>query len=183
FNAPHTHSTTPPIDNCGNGDCSLASQGTIMSYCHTCPGGMTNIALDLHTRIINENILPYLNANQGCIPLAYDVAIQLQPSAGSAPQGSTIQISVGATGGPPLTYQWRKNQINLSNGTHFSGVRTPTLTITNLQFTDSGNYDCVVSGACSSVNTSATSLTVVVPAPVVTSQPAAQSVCDGNSAR
>jgi hypothetical protein len=62
FNAPHTHSMTPPIDGCGNSDCSLAAQGTIMSYCHTCAGGMTNIRLDLHARVINERILPYLNS-------------------------------------------------------------------------------------------------------------------------
>lgn len=46
--SPHTHSTTPPIDNCGNGDCAEAWGGTIMSYCHTCSGGMSNIVLSFH---------------------------------------------------------------------------------------------------------------------------------------
>ncbi|NBP52453.1 MAG: hypothetical protein EBU70_14955, partial [Actinobacteria bacterium] len=48
FGAPHTHSMSPPADGCGNDDCSLASQGTIMSYCHICPGGMANVALRFH---------------------------------------------------------------------------------------------------------------------------------------
>jgi hypothetical protein len=48
FGAPHTHNYDPPLDGCGNGDCALAAEGTIMSYCHTCPGGLSNIALSFH---------------------------------------------------------------------------------------------------------------------------------------
>jgi hypothetical protein len=44
FNAIHTHDYNPPIDPCGLGNCSNPA-GTIMSYCHTCPGGMSNISL------------------------------------------------------------------------------------------------------------------------------------------
>jgi hypothetical protein len=31
-----------------------------MSYCYACPGGMSNIALELGERVVNEAILPYL---------------------------------------------------------------------------------------------------------------------------
>jgi hypothetical protein len=48
FGAPHTHSQQPPIDGCGNGDCSSAYGGTIMSYCHTCSGGLSNVAMRFH---------------------------------------------------------------------------------------------------------------------------------------
>jgi hypothetical protein len=48
FAAPHTHQVTPPLDGCGNGDCSGAWEGTIMSYCHGCDGGMSNINLRYH---------------------------------------------------------------------------------------------------------------------------------------
>lgn len=50
FSTTHTHNYDPPIDGCGLDpqDCSLAAQGTIMSYCHTCSPGMANIALTLH---------------------------------------------------------------------------------------------------------------------------------------
>ena len=46
FGALHTHSHPESPEQCGNGDCSLAGSGTIMSYCHTCPGGMSNITLE-----------------------------------------------------------------------------------------------------------------------------------------
>ena len=48
FGAPHTHDHSPPADGCGAGDCSLAWTGTIMSYCHGCDGGMSNISLRFH---------------------------------------------------------------------------------------------------------------------------------------
>lgn len=55
FGTLHTHDGYDPvIDNCGNGDCSQAYGGTIMSYCHTCPGGMNNIVLGFHPRVITH---------------------------------------------------------------------------------------------------------------------------------
>ena len=65
FGTLHTHDGyDPPIDNCGNGDCTGASEGTIMSYCHVCPGGMSNIVLRFHELVIDV-ILSYLDGN-GC---------------------------------------------------------------------------------------------------------------------
>lgn len=54
FGSLHTHDGYhPPIDGCGNGDCSQPVS-TIMSYCQLCPGGFTNIQLRLHPRVIEE---------------------------------------------------------------------------------------------------------------------------------
>ena len=43
LSAYHTHDIG--VDGCGSGDCSLARDGTIMSYCHLCSGGVGNINL------------------------------------------------------------------------------------------------------------------------------------------
>ncbi len=55
FGANHTHSYCPPLDkcytNCQSG--TVCSQGTLMSYCHTCPGGMNNIDLYFHPVVAN----------------------------------------------------------------------------------------------------------------------------------
>lgn len=64
LSAPHTHNTDwfdPPLDGCGLGDCSNAWGGTIMSYCHTCEGGMSNIVLDYHSAISGV-MLDYLDS-------------------------------------------------------------------------------------------------------------------------
>ncbi len=47
----HTHDYSPVIDGCGNNDCTAAWGGTIMSYCHQCSGGMTNLVLTFHPRV------------------------------------------------------------------------------------------------------------------------------------
>lgn len=54
FGASHTHDLNPPADNCGNGDCSSPRGGTIMSYCHTCSGGISNIQMNFHERTESE---------------------------------------------------------------------------------------------------------------------------------
>ncbi len=68
FGTGHTHdSYTPVIDGCGNGDCSAAFGGTIMSYCHTCAGGLGNIVLQFHPRV-QDTVVAYLDAIEadGC---------------------------------------------------------------------------------------------------------------------
>ncbi len=63
FGTGHTHDLdwyNPTIDDCGGGDCSSPFGGTIMSYCHTCPGGLTNMQLHFHPRII-ETVNNYLD--------------------------------------------------------------------------------------------------------------------------
>jgi hypothetical protein len=41
FGSPHTHDFSPPIDQCAFGIC--ITDGTLMSYCHLCPGGLASI--------------------------------------------------------------------------------------------------------------------------------------------
>ncbi len=51
FGAEHTHELCPPLDECFDSACvasTSCSQGTIMSYCHTCAGGTSNINLNFH---------------------------------------------------------------------------------------------------------------------------------------
>lgn len=69
----HTHDYSPPIDGCGNGDCSAAYGGTILSYCSMCSGGMSNIVLSYH-ELVQEVIEDYL-ANDVPCPLDCDLAI------------------------------------------------------------------------------------------------------------
>ncbi|MEY3143392.1 MAG: hypothetical protein RLY21_1885 [Planctomycetota bacterium] len=56
FGGVHTHSLIPPVDGCGSTppDCSSAAQGTLMSYCGFCAGGIANIALEFHPQNITN---------------------------------------------------------------------------------------------------------------------------------
>ncbi len=68
FGTGHTHNYDPPIDNCGNGDCADAFGGTIMSYCHTCSGGLTNIVLGFHPRV-QDVIIGFMDSIEGSCSL------------------------------------------------------------------------------------------------------------------
>lgn len=82
FGSGHTHDGyTPPIDGCGTGDCSLALDSSIMSYCHQCPGGISNMDMRFGPRV-EDRILEYLNSaacdlTAGPAPIALDDAFQV----------------------------------------------------------------------------------------------------------
>lgn len=80
----------------------------------------------------------------GCIA----PSITSHPAPVSVNAGQTATFAVAASGTTPLTYQWQKNSVNLSNGGDISGVTTTTLTIANCEEADEGNYRCVVTNAC-----------------------------------
>jgi len=78
------------------------------------------------------------------LPNAYTFGVppslQLQPLSQSVVLGSNVQFQVQATGAAPLTYQWQFNGANLLNLPGFSGVRTPTLSLSNLASFEGGTY-------------------------------------------
>lgn len=142
FGAPHTHQQNPPVDNCGNGDCTLAFGGTIMSYCHGCPGGMTNIVLGFADQTINNHVLPYLDS-VNCPLIASPVVIDEHPDDLDLCEGQTAKLNAAASGTEPITYQWFKD------GESIDGATEPTLVIEDVSFTDEGEYLVVASNGCS----------------------------------
>jgi hypothetical protein len=82
--------------------------------------------------------------------------VTAQPTNQSALYGSTVAISASITGTQPLTCQWWKNGTNLVDGGRLSGTTTATLTISNVQPGDLGNYTLVVTNAYgAAINTTA----------------------------
>ena len=114
-------------------------------------------------------------------------AITVQPVATqTACTGTNVSFSVTATG-TGLTYQWRKNGVNLLNGgqlngTVVSGATTNTLTLSIVSATDAANYTVVVSGSCPPAVTSAAGALVIATAPTITTQPANVTACLGSTA-
>ncbi|HEX7862942.1 MAG TPA: LamG-like jellyroll fold domain-containing protein [Verrucomicrobiae bacterium] len=76
--------------------------------------------------------------------------ITQQPASTVAAAGGTARLSVVATGSS-LTYQWRKNGRNLSNGGNVSGATSPNLTISNFGDTDVAVYNVAVFSPAGSV--------------------------------
>jgi hypothetical protein len=80
--------------------------------------------------------------------------ITQQPQSQSVPENSSVMFTVGVTGSPAPTYQWRKDGVNIS------GATQPLLILDNLQSADAGNYSVVVTNASGSVTSANATLTV-----------------------
>jgi hypothetical protein len=81
-----------------------------------------------------------------------------QPANQSTIVGSSATFTVLAAGSLPLSYQWSFNGTNVINGATASS-----LTISNAQFTDAGNYSVTVTNAYGSATSSNALLTVNPP--------------------
>ncbi|MCX6926489.1 MAG: immunoglobulin domain-containing protein, partial [Verrucomicrobia bacterium] len=85
--------------------------------------------------------------------------ITSQPTNQKLIEGGTAIFTVGAGGTPPLGYQWQ------FNGTNIDGANGVSLTLSNVQFTQAGNYAVWVTNAYGSSLSSNALLTVNPPPP------------------
>jgi fibronectin-binding autotransporter adhesin len=109
------------------------------------------------TGLMSGNAIVSINASP---------SISVNPVSGSAPVGSSKNLSVTASG-IGLSYQWRRAGTNLLNGGTISGATTGTLNINPVALGDAENYDVIVSGTCTPPATSSVAaLTVTLPSNV-----------------
>ncbi|MFZ0828064.1 MAG: immunoglobulin domain-containing protein [Verrucomicrobiia bacterium] len=87
-------------------------------------------------------------------------AIIVQPTNQTAGLGSTVTLTVLATGTAPLSYQWQMNETNLVDGGQFSGSISNILIISNVQLTNDGTYTVTITNLAGSVTSSNALLTV-----------------------
>jgi Abnormal spindle-like microcephaly-assoc'd, ASPM-SPD-2-Hydin/Protein of unknown function (DUF1573)/Immunoglobulin I-set domain len=105
--------------------------------------------------------------------------ISTQPANQTVTAGQTATFTVVAAGTAPLSYQWRKNGVNIAGATAAS-YTTPVTTTA-----DSGStFALVVSNTAGTVTSAAATLTVnpAPVAPTITTQPANQTVTAGQTA-
>ena len=100
-------------------------------------------------------------------------SITIQPAAVNACEGTNASFSVTAVG-TGLTYQWRKNGVNIG------GATGSVLTLTGITPLSAGNYDVIINGTCGNITSNAAALTVALN-PVITAQPFDQQVCEGSN--
>lgn len=99
--------------------------------------------------------------------------ITLNPVSRTISTGSSVQLSVAASGTAPLSYQWRINDIF-----DILGATNPVFIISNAQLTHAASYLCVVSNPAGSAKSAAAVITVLLK-PVVTTSPISQVVTAG----
>ncbi len=102
--------------------------------------------------------------------------ITAQPVSAAVNDGDDVSFSVTATGAGTITYQWR------FNGSVIAGETASTLTLSAVAPARAGTYDVLVSNAAGTVASSPATLTVALRPPIITVQPASQSIASGSSA-
>ena len=104
--APHTHSIG--VDDCAGGDCSVTPNGTIMSYCHLCDGGIANMRMEF----CPENIVN-INSTFDTVSCNYEVseATRVMADAATTYEGLSVAIDaaandvgIGCTGSDILSF-------------------------------------------------------------------------------
>jgi uncharacterized repeat protein (TIGR03803 family) len=124
-------------------------------------------------------------AGEGAIfRLSINASLQItrQPQPQLAFLGDTVCFSVATFGSLPVSYQWRKNGINLTDAGSLSGSNTRTLQLTNITIADAANYSVVVSNASGAVTSASARLEVIVSPPYIVSGPDDQTVLVGAAA-
>jgi GH25 family lysozyme M1 (1,4-beta-N-acetylmuramidase) len=80
--------------------------------------------------------------------------ITSQPASQQVLAGATVSLGITETGLGPVTYQWQNDGTNLADGGAFSGSATASLSVSNIQAGQMGNYSVVVSNAYGAVTSS-----------------------------
>jgi glucose/arabinose dehydrogenase len=99
--------------------------------------------------------------------------ITQQPQSQTVPAGQPVTFTVSASGTPPLSYRWQRNQVDIP------GATSPSYTIASVTAGDNGaRFRCVVSNAAGTASSNEAILTVTGNAPptATITQPAAGSV-------
>lgn len=152
FNANPTYQQVPFTAN--NGRIAGAGNYTVL----------TGLASDSFViRSAEFNTRAGINAIQ-IVPRATPIGPTIDPLlACSTYTGGTARFSANAAGVLPMTFQWKKGSVLLTDGGNISGSTTSNLVITGVSGSDVGSYSVVVTGPNGSTTSTSASLNVVTP--------------------
>jgi len=116
--------------------------------------------LSLYNRTLTDQEVwsIYLASSSGKCVAGNQPFVLLQPTNVTASGGANVSLACTAGGALPLSYQWRRDNMDLP------GATSSTLNFPNVQVGHSGTYSVLVSNAFGTVLSSNATLTVLVPA-------------------
>lgn len=94
--------------------------------------------------------------------------ITLHPVSQIVCEHTSPVFTVTATGATPLTYRWYKDGVFIANSSDYSGARSNTLTVIDVELSDAGNYYCIVSDRYRNKTSSDTATLIINKIPVAT---------------
>jgi hypothetical protein len=100
------------------------------------------------------------NSAMAALTVVLPPVVTQQPQSQSVLSYQSASFTVSASGTGPLSYQWRKNGVNLVDGGNVSGSTSTNLTMASVSVSDAGNYDVIVSNPYATTNSSVAVLVV-----------------------
>lgn len=189
--------TSNPSDTVGEGSVTFTvldgegkqigtAQGTVTSGTASASFSLSGVASGNYTVSVS-----YSDSNgnfsdagdtSGTLAVLQAPKVTTNPSNETAPAGVAAVFTAAASGNPTPTVQWQITTDGGKTWTAISGATSTTLTLQNVQTSQSGDeYQAVFSNSLGSVTSSAATLTVPI-APIVTSNPSNQTVSAGSNA-
>lgn len=130
-------------------------------------GGLFDTAGDQVSRYWASWVTATLNLNE-------------QPASQTTCVGNPVVFHVSATGDEPITFQWRRNGVDLTDGGNIAGATTNSLSVVPQSDVDAGVYDAVVTNTCDPLVSEPAVLGYV--SPTITQQPTDTLGCLGAAA-
>src|SRR5713226_2276827 len=143
----------------------------------------TGISNPVDLKVATDGSLYYLSIGSAAVfKVQFSGAapsITTQPSNQTVMQGQPTTFTVAASGSTPLSYQWQRNQVNIS------GANASSYMIAATAFADNGaKFRCVVSNAFGNATSNEATLTVNAPPNIntINTNPVDQTVMQGQPA-
>jgi len=108
-------------------------------------------------------------------------AVTANPANLTVCAGASASFTATASGSPAPTVQWQRSNDGGTTFTNITGANATTYTFSTAAADNGSQYRAVFTNACGVATSTAATLTVNT-APVVTTNPATQTVCDGTTA-
>jgi glucose/arabinose dehydrogenase len=116
-------------------------------------------------RCVVTNAINSATSNEATLTVNAPPTITAQPSNQTVTEGQTATFGVAASGSATLTYQWQRNQVNVS------GATSPMYTTPATTASDNGaKFRCVVTNSFGSATSNEVTLTVQPPPPALVTE-------------
>ena len=112
-----------------------------------------------YTVVVSNLVNVITNSPSATLTVVTPPSITTQPASKTVTAGTSTTLTVSASGGGTLAYQWRYN------GSAVSGATKSSLTYSSIQTTNAGSYTVVITNVTGAITSSVAALTVDVPYP------------------
>lgn len=124
--------------------------------------------------VVVFNPVSSVTSAEALVTVLLPATILQQPLSQAVNPGGSVTLSVVAVSSTPIRYQWRFNDVDIP------GATSASLTLNNLQDSNSGNYQVLVTDNIGTVR-SDIAVVVALTAPVIVQAPLSQSVVAGGT--